>query len=94
MIMELSNNREKLIPARNIHPNVILFREIAAAIAGDLDDDDGILFEQLCAFLKGGVMTEQVKISVSTYFGQNPQTWQNLWDNYTKHSEEVLILRM
>lgn len=80
---------DKLIPFRNIHPCTIFFRQIAVVLAessGIEDEDEQYkLEEEISQFLKGGVMTESIKLTISSYFNQNPQVWQNLWDNYINH---------
>lgn len=79
-----------LIPARIIHPCSIFFSEIATRIVegcGIEDEEERYALEEaIIQFLKGGVMTEAAKTAIASYFGQNPQVWQNLWDNYLEHS--------
>jgi hypothetical protein len=80
---------DKLIPARAIHPSAIFFVEIAAVIAKlyipeDIEKSFALELE-IRQFLKGGAMTEQVKLAISKYFNTSHQTWQNLWDNYINH---------
>jgi hypothetical protein len=82
---------DQLIPARNIHPSIIFFREIASVIAENYISEDNeerfAVDEEIRQFLKGGVMTESAKLAIADYFGTSPETWQNLWSNYTNHSK-------
>lgn len=73
-------------PARDIHPNVVFFREIAARIADEeVGDEDEIftLQEEIEDFLLGGEMTDRVKIASANYFDLPLKFWENLWSNYT-----------